>query len=693
MIKKSFKTFLYLIATLLIFQSAYALNVVKLSPEYFPNTSKGKALSSADIYVGKPDLDPEIVANQKTLSVQQEDGTIVAVTQPISTGAGGVPLYLGSPVTLLVEGDYSLKVLDSSGSQIYYIPSTAYEQYLVSGNYYYPDYSEADQGVVGGGNSVTDILTEVGAVTNATIYFSHNSGAATTTYTFTTNTTITGNFNVIVEEGVILDGAGTLTLPKSFNPRQYQVFGSSITIVGLTYGIPQWWGALGDDTNDDTAEIQAAIVATLSTTGGRLYFPDGTYKITSALTFVQYDGFVIQGQSQGGTFIKQYTSDTPIFQFTKENTHTFEISDIYFKYDTQQTSTETESVAIYFDFDTSVGAGAYNFQVRRCQFDNVYKGIGLDNVANHSIWGCSFEHLVYNNTCTGPIIDVWTTISIGRPNISARHIYIRADSIENAQPIMRFQGVNALSLDNIEYNNINNGATALIVQGGCTGNIRAIRVAGATYTTTADNFLEFSDSLIHIGTIHFGAGTVNVTGANEYFTLIKSSGDTFLDIGGIDITSFTLTDGDAWILFGGVPATQSVKIGYIHNIGNFVLTNIESSSSGATISVEDWNKPSISADNGDANLAISVGDEQVQMFETTLTADRTVTLPEHEVNGTNVFNGLTYKIVRTSGAGAFTLYVKDNDGNTIGSIAPSKKGAITVMYRRIDWELIGDEEW
>jgi hypothetical protein len=104
-------------------------------------------------------------------------------------------------------------VLDSSSVQLYYIPSTAFEQYLIAGNYYYPDSTEADQGVVavGAGNTVTDILTTVGAVTNATIYFSHDSGAATTTYTFLTSTTITHNYNVVVEKGVIFSAAAAQT--------------------------------------------------------------------------------------------------------------------------------------------------------------------------------------------------------------------------------------------------------------------------------------------------------------------------------------------------------------------------------------------------------------------------------------------------------------------------------------------------
>ena len=285
MIKKSFKTFLYLAIFFFLSQSAFALNLVELSPGYYPNSSRGRALSSADIYVGKPDLDPEIVANQKTLSVQQEDGTIVAVTQPIHTNAGGVPQYLGSPVTLLVEGDYSLKVLDSSGVQVYYVPSTAYEQYLVAGNYYYPDYAEADQGVVGGGETVTDILADVGIVTNATMYFSHNSGAATTTYTFTTNTTITDNFNIIIEQGAIIEVATgkILTTSKNIEAGLYPVFNCVGTgsVIGLMNVNSLWFGDTGDGVTDDSGAIQNAINATAE--GGTITIPrtSSYHKITA----------------------------------------------------------------------------------------------------------------------------------------------------------------------------------------------------------------------------------------------------------------------------------------------------------------------------------------------------------------------------------------------------------------------------
>jgi len=288
MMKKYFKTLLYLAVFVFLAQFAFAYNVVKLSPEYFPNTSIGRALGTASIYVGTPDLDPTVVANQKTLSVQQEDGTIVAVTQPIYTSAGGVPTYLGSPVTLLVDGDYSLTVLDSNGSQIYYVPSVLYYTPLTTPyGRYLVDYTEVDQGAVGSGNSVYDIIAEVGAVTRTTMYFAHNSGAATTTYTFTTNEVITDNFNIIVENGVIFDGAGTLTLDNpnqiAVQPRQY-VFANA-DIVSFTNGgevFPQWWGALGNGVQDDTVYFNSAAD---SITSGVLRVLTGNYILNSRTAY------------------------------------------------------------------------------------------------------------------------------------------------------------------------------------------------------------------------------------------------------------------------------------------------------------------------------------------------------------------------------------------------------------------------
>jgi len=92
--------------------------LVSLGIEYFPDPTKGKPVFFGSIYVGDPDTDPEIESNQKSVTLKEEDGTLVSVSQPVATGAGGVPLYNGSPVQILTDGNYSLKVLNKSGKQV-----------------------------------------------------------------------------------------------------------------------------------------------------------------------------------------------------------------------------------------------------------------------------------------------------------------------------------------------------------------------------------------------------------------------------------------------------------------------------------------------------------------------------------------------------------------------------------------------
>lgn len=99
------------------------MSLVKLGVGYYPDPTRGRPVFNGSIYVGVPDTDPEIPANQLDISVRQENGTVVPVSQPVQTGAGGVPMYNGSPAQIVVDGNYSLKVLNNQGSQVYYSAS------------------------------------------------------------------------------------------------------------------------------------------------------------------------------------------------------------------------------------------------------------------------------------------------------------------------------------------------------------------------------------------------------------------------------------------------------------------------------------------------------------------------------------------------------------------------------------------
>ena len=100
-----------------------ALNTVSLPFGYYPDPTVGRPVFNGSIFIGEPDLDPTILANQKTITIRQEGVDTPSVPQPISTSAGGVPVFNGSPAEILVDGSYSMAVLNSQDSQVYYVAS------------------------------------------------------------------------------------------------------------------------------------------------------------------------------------------------------------------------------------------------------------------------------------------------------------------------------------------------------------------------------------------------------------------------------------------------------------------------------------------------------------------------------------------------------------------------------------------
>ena len=75
------------------------------------------------------------------------------------------------------------------------------------------------------------------------------------------------------------------------------------------------YGALGDNSHDDTSDITAAI-ADLPATGGCLYFPAGTYKITSTLSINKPGTLVLgDGSEYSGSVIHMTTANTTALVF------------------------------------------------------------------------------------------------------------------------------------------------------------------------------------------------------------------------------------------------------------------------------------------------------------------------------------------------------------------------------------------
>jgi hypothetical protein len=135
------------------------------------------------------------------------------------------------------------------------------------------------------------------------------------------------------------------------------------------------FGAIGDDTTDDTVAIQAAVNA--CSIGGSVYFPAGKYKITSAITINK--PIMIFGVGPGsfinnlGSYIRQATTSANAFTLVATLANysfsQYGIVDVHFKDIAIVGNSSSSFSARGIGVDTTVNSG--DFHIRECTFTNV----------------------------------------------------------------------------------------------------------------------------------------------------------------------------------------------------------------------------------------------------------------------------------------------------------------------------------
>lgn len=225
-----------------------ALNTVSLPFGYYPDPTVGRPVFNGSIFIGEPDLDPTILANQKTITIRQEGVDTPSVPQPISTSAGGVPVFNGSPAEILVDGSYSMAVLNSGGTQVYYVAN---------------EFAAASDEVTAIFDTVADLVASspsAGVLVETKGYTTAGDGGGATYLSVTS-----GAF------GGTPDEQGDHTVANG-NVAVIQV-GDSINI--------EQYGAVGDGAADDFNALSKAIAAS---SGKTIVLADGeTYLTNTAI--------------------------------------------------------------------------------------------------------------------------------------------------------------------------------------------------------------------------------------------------------------------------------------------------------------------------------------------------------------------------------------------------------------------------
>lgn len=97
--------------------------VVSMPSQLFTMPRKFAAVFGGRIYIGLIDTDPTIPSNQIQVYLENEDGSLVPMAQPILINAGGYPVYNGQVSKFVTVEGHSMAVYDSLNVQQFYFPN------------------------------------------------------------------------------------------------------------------------------------------------------------------------------------------------------------------------------------------------------------------------------------------------------------------------------------------------------------------------------------------------------------------------------------------------------------------------------------------------------------------------------------------------------------------------------------------
>jgi hypothetical protein len=315
---------------------------------------------------------------------------------------------------------------------------------------------------------------------------------------------------------------------------------------------------------DDTTGIQSAFTY-IATTGGCLYFPVGTYLISSAISVGQIVGCRILGESRAGVTLKQATSNTQHFTFTTCDTHSFTIDGFTFVWSSQQTSANTSANAIYFAGTSgTVANGFYNFVISNCLFSKGFRSIFANSGVGLAVWGYKVEHCVHASTMVGGFFRYDPTPSIGTPGVKFDNIYVDATGLSEPAFYMtsldapKFSGINigngtiggagkpaahiqltscvGISIENCSEETVTIDSVSgfgIWILASCTGRVASVKFATISYTAgsfygailaNSTSFIGVDGFTMSLGTVGGGATTAMFLGDYDYATNYKWSG-------------------------------------------------------------------------------------------------------------------------------------------------------------------------
>ena len=477
------------------------------------------------------------------------------------------------------------------------------------------------------------------------------------TWTLASNVTIPSNISIKIDHGTIfsVNSGKTITFNSNFEAGTFQCFSGSGNVtfgVPTTESKPEWFGALGDGTTDDTTAIQKAINATSEVMSAK---PVVAYRTISPITISggisikgnvcdPYEGVRPGTKGQGSWFYFDHLGvGFNIIQTTSNN-----ITGVLFEgigtY-RNQTAPGVGWTPIAADWDFSIANA--DVTIRNCVLLNPTKGIKQNDTIGGGYGRLTLDDVVGQPLSQG--IEVTNTFDTFRCTNVRFWPYWKDDSNVEAYQMANMIGMKLCRSDNpmilnyfcifskygLQISSSANGTTAGLVgtnidldrlggagvhiessSNGANLNITNLKVQGETAATgTRGIYIEGSNSIIS-----FTSTRLSVLDLNG---IKDTSGTALIRISGLQVNTWNVANAGHQAIY----ATSASKI-YVD--GTIIYTDGNSAdlvNSGTLIRSDEWvtYTPVVTATSGTITTATATGKYRHSNGHVSIDIDATVT--------------------------------------------------------------------
>ncbi len=286
------------------------------------------------------------------------------------------------------------------------------------------------------------------------------------------------------------------------------------------------YGAKGDDSTDDTTAIQNAINASAISVlrSITVFFPPGTYKITSQLTIPTSPGIRLVGTGMYGSVIKQYTDNTAIVRLLQVGSgdlspplHSFEMKDLGLIYSVARSSTGSNAVFYDWAAPSTTGSAFFHHLYDRIRVENAYcgwshnKAHGIDAVWDSTWRGCKGEAFYQS------VVDLVSAGTTGQPNLRFYDCYFQNPGVTNHGPMFNFEAVNEVLMVGMDLENWHN---QILVADSCNVTMLSLHLENNTLDAAFSKQFDISNGTLTIdGFTNYSC--VTTAGATDQASMVN----------------------------------------------------------------------------------------------------------------------------------------------------------------------------